>query len=331
MKQIYLFLALLTPGFLLAQKDTKNKEVEQIVITKKGTGNEKLNIVVDGDKVTVNGQPAGKGKNEDLTVTRRRIKDPENYNDWAPGLNGNMNRFHRQFNMMPEPNKAMLGVTTRKTEQGVEVMNVSDESAAEKAGLKAGDIIIELDHKSIETPDELSKAIKDKNPGDKVTISFLRNKKQQTAVADLTPWKAPSALTLRDGGNFNFDLPENFDIQEFRNRPGMQMPGNNLRLFNYNPAAQGQRIGLRVQDLETGSGVKVIEVEKGSDAYKAGLRDGDIITEVDGTNVNSTDDAVPVLRQNRMSGKSVKLKIDRNGKSQQVEVPFTKKIKTANL
>jgi serine protease Do len=331
MKQIYLFLALLTPGFLLAQQGTRNKEVEQIVITKKGSGNEKLNIVVDGDRVTVNGQPAGKGKDAAVTVIRRRIKDPENYSEWAPGINGNMNRMNRQFTMPPQPNKAMLGVTTRKTEQGVEIMNVSDKSAAEKAGLKEGDIITELDHRKIETPDELSKAIKDKNPGEKVTVTYLRDKKQQTAVADLTPWKAPSALTLRDGGNFNFNFPENFDIQEFRNRPGMQMPRNNLRLFNYNAPAQGQRMGLRVQDLETGSGVKVIEVEKGSDADKAGLRNGDIITEVDGTSVKTTDDAVSLLRFKRINGKSVKMKIDRNGKNQQIEVPFTKKVKTANL
>lgn len=76
MKSISLLAAFLFAGLLFVQAQEKNKEeAEQIIITKKGTGNEKLNIVIDGDKVTLNGEPVRSDKNSKVTITRRKIKD----------------------------------------------------------------------------------------------------------------------------------------------------------------------------------------------------------------------------------------------------------------
>ncbi|MCH5716505.1 hypothetical protein [Niabella hibiscisoli] len=45
------------PGILWAQQDNGNKkEVERIIITKKGNETGKMNIVVDGENITVNGK-----------------------------------------------------------------------------------------------------------------------------------------------------------------------------------------------------------------------------------------------------------------------------------
>ena len=54
----------------------------------------------------------------------------------------------------------MLGVTTEKADKGVEIQDITKESAAAKAGLKEGDIITKIDDKKIEDPDDLSEAIK---------------------------------------------------------------------------------------------------------------------------------------------------------------------------
>ena len=324
-------MALALPGILFAQKET-NKEVEQIIITKKGTGNEKLNIVVDGEKVTVNGDPLNKDKDANITITRRKIKDMDSFNDRVPGPGENVNVIHRQIALAPGPNKAMLGVSTQKNDLGAEVMNVSGESAAEKAGLKEGDIITEVDHTKIVAPDDLSKAIKEKNPGDKVTVVYLRNKKQYTTVAELTKWNAPDALAFGLGGGQAPMGPYNFDIQEFRNHlDGFENQRDNLRFYNFNMPSAGPKLGIKIQDLESGPGVKVLEVLVGSDAEKAGLKDGDIIKEVNGNVVQGADDMSALVRRNRAGKGSMNLKVDRNGKTQSVEVKFTRKIKTAEL
>jgi serine protease Do len=83
----------------------------------------------------------------------------------------------------------MLGVTTEKAEQGVTIQDITKESAAEKAGLKENDIITKIDDTKIEDPDGLSAAIKKHKPGEKVTVTYLRDKKEQKVTAELTKWK----------------------------------------------------------------------------------------------------------------------------------------------
>ena len=86
-------------------------------------------------------------------------------------------------------NHAMLGVTTEKAEKGVEIEDITNGSAAEKAGLKEGDVITKVDDKEINDPDELSEVIRSHEPGQKVTVTYLRDKKEQKVTAELGKWK----------------------------------------------------------------------------------------------------------------------------------------------
>ena len=113
-----------------------------------------------------------------------------------------------------DANHAMLGVTTEKADQGAEIKTVTKESAAEKIGLKEGDIITKIDDKKIENPDDLSAAIKAHKPGDKVTVTYLRDKKEQKATAELTKWKGVNVFgTTTPGLNFKMDMEE-FDLDK---------------------------------------------------------------------------------------------------------------------
>ena len=58
---------------------------------------------------------------------------------------------------------------------GVYIRDVSTFSPAEKAGLKAGDVITGIDNKTISTIDELTDIISSHSIGDTVTISYYRN------------------------------------------------------------------------------------------------------------------------------------------------------------
>lgn len=61
---------------------------------------------------------------------------------------------------------------------GLLVKDVTDFSAAQKAGMKIYDVITEFDGKSIKTVDDLSKAKEDKEIGDKVKVKVYRNDKE---------------------------------------------------------------------------------------------------------------------------------------------------------
>ena len=111
-------------------------------------------------------------------------------------------------------------------------------------------------------------------------------------------------------------------------------PGRNfeLKLDNQQEfASPNQRkLGLRIQDLEEGEGVKVIDIEKESAAERAGLQKGDILVSIGGVKVGNTDDAREELRPSpSKNGYTIKAK--RAGKEMIFEVKYPKKIKTLDL
>jgi putative serine protease PepD len=70
--------------------------------------------------------------------------------------------------------------------RGATVVSVESGSAAEKAGLVAGDLITSIDGKSIDGAAALGAAIRAHTPGTPVKITFIRSGSQRTVTADLT-------------------------------------------------------------------------------------------------------------------------------------------------
>jgi serine protease Do len=62
--------------------------------------------------------------------------------------------------------------------EGVLITEVSKDSPAEKAGLKAGDVVIGVDRKKVESSEDLQSAITSKKKGDEITVNVLRNKQK---------------------------------------------------------------------------------------------------------------------------------------------------------
>jgi serine protease Do len=72
-----------------------------------------------------------------------------------------------------------------KVKGGVLIASVTPESAASRAGLKAGDVITAVDGKDVKTPDDLAKAIRDLPDGREVSLSIVRSGTPMTIRAKL--------------------------------------------------------------------------------------------------------------------------------------------------
>lgn len=317
------------PGFAQEEKQKekeskdKKKDVEQIVVTRKGDSNEKVVIEINGDKITVNGKPIEDLKDGDVTVRRNKFKTYDAMMAY-PGFNGNFKLDHPQTDFMFDfdENTALLGVVTERVNEGAEINEVTKESAAAKAGLKTGDIITKINDTKIEDPDDLSKAVRKQKPGDKVTVTYLRDKKEQKVTTELGKWKGASAL-----GQF----PKLQDMQIFNeSRPRVQVTPGSPYGQNWQWHGSGPRLGLSVQDTDDGKGVKVLEVDEESNAAKAGVKEGDILTHINDKEVNGADEVAKLVKENK-DKTSLKLQLKRNGKTQNIEVKIPKKLKTAEL
>lgn len=315
-------LALLLTGSATAQTKDRSKKDETITIRKKTDSKEKITIVVDGDNITINGKPLEDMKDADIEVLRNKGIGP-----LMPGIRahiahmaamGGMKMFGDAFPFAG--NSAFLGVVSEKNEKGVTITSVEKESAAEKAGLKKEDIITKVGDTKIENSTDLYDAIGKYKPEDKATITYLRDGKEATTTATLSKNKSADIKEFNmDGSNFNFSMPR---------MPRMNsMPRINGMDFSY---SRKPRLGLEIQDLAEGKGVKVLDVDSDTPAAKAGMQKDDVILDIDGKAVASVDELKEKVK-NLKEGDTIKVTYQRSGKTQTTDIKFPKKLKTADL
>lgn len=292
----------------------KDEKTQEIVIREKGSSPKKMTIVIDGDNVTVNGKSVDEYKDDDVTIFKRdrplAMAGPRmrGFDDMRPPFDA------ENFNIaLANTNKAMLGVMTEKAENGVKVTEVTKESAAEKSGLKKEDVITKVDTTNITSPNELIEAISKYKPNDKVDITYRRDGKESKTTAKLDENK--KSFSYNFNRDFNFNSPE----------------GRFPQIENFNFNFNGKpRIGLQIQDIEEGKGVKVKNVDDDSPGAKAGIKEGDIITQVNGKDVSGVDDLRNATKDLK-EGDTVKFTYKRDGKNQAAEIKLPKRLKSADL
>jgi len=320
---------LIAPAAIYAQDEKQKdkdksdkKEVEQIIITKKGDNKEKINVEINGDKVTVNGKPIEDLKDGDISVKRNKWKGDDHTmvfsspnGNWSYNWNGDEDMFNENGNT------AMLGVVTESDDDGLRISDITEGSGADKAGLKEDDIITKVDDKKVEDPDDLTKTIRSHKPGDKITITYLRDKKEQKVTAELGKWKGADIHAFNmPNMDFNVMAPKIESVPKVKIAPGQY-----YGFYDNRP-----KLGLSVQDTEDGKGVKVIDVDDEGNGQKAGVKENDIITAINDKEVNSADEVARMVRESR-DKPSIMLKIKRAGKVQNIEVKMPRKLKTADL
>ncbi len=334
----YLFslsFAILLGGGLLAQKNEGKKE---IIIEKKQNGGkpEKTVIVIDGDKVTVNGEEVKdwKGKLDMLGNDNFNFQDfgkafgdnKFNFKNFSDSF-GQSNKAFRYFKDAARSNKAMLGVNVDKDEKGAKVTEVTAESGAANAGLQKDDIITSINGDKIADGDQLVKAIGKYKPEDVVDITALRSGKEKKFKATLG--KNASAFSGSQSWNMNEDaMPPLPPMAHMPNSDLFKFDDNGMHGFSIN--SDRPKFGFGIKDNENGDGAVVTNIKEEGAAAKAGLKETDIITEVAGTAIKTTDDLKRLLADNREKTE-ITLKVLRNGSAQTLTLKVPKKIKTAEL
>ncbi len=148
---------------------------------------------------------------------------------------------------------------------GAVIVEVTKESAAAKAGLKRGDLIIEVDGEPIEDANELKTIIGSKAPGEEVTIKYERNHKVYTTKVKLG--ERPSSV---EG-----EATETLKGLEVKN-----LDEHTRKMYNI------------PSDIE---GVLVEDVKEDSAAEKAGIKPGDVITGVEDMEIKKVEDLKKAL------------------------------------
>ena len=82
-------------------------------------------------------------------------------------------------------NQAFLGVQPRTVENGVMVEIVTAGGSAAAAGIRDGDVIVELAETPMRDITDLVNAIRKRTPGDRVRVRFIRNGRQESTIAEL--------------------------------------------------------------------------------------------------------------------------------------------------
>ena len=301
-------------------KDVKKKAPKEIIIKKLDDDGKRTVIVIDGGRVTVNGKPAdewGKGKVLIVPDGRNELFLDEGRADLAL-RKMETDRVMKDVRIkMLDVRDAMgssvrLGVYTKENEKGAEVVRVDDSSAAFKAGLKTGDIIVKVGESPITDPEALAKVVREHKPDEQVTLTYLRDGRQETAQVTLQKTKP---FIIKD---MEFS-PGQFNVDGFK---GM---GDNIRIMMRRP-----RLGAHIQDMEDSTGVKVLQVDPESPAATAGLQSGDVITAIDGQTVTGTDMALKALKDTEEKH-SYSVTVNRGGQTLTLQVKIPHELKSATL
>lgn len=277
-----------------------------------------LTITVDGDKIMLNG--------EKIDASDPRLKKMKRINVLG-GPNSKTIKGVLLNPLAPEApsapiNKAFLGVSTETFSEGALVVEVSPESPAAKAGLVEDDIITQVNKDLIKNQSDLYTAIGKYKEGEKVTIEYLRDGKKNKKEIVLAKNKMEARAEVFEfvPDNFNQDFNKNF-------RKGFALPNlPNLEEIYVN--TKKPKLGISIEDLEEGNGVKITAVNEASPASKAGLKIGDIITSIDKHEVKEVND---IKWQYFDAGQTLKFSIMRNKEVKMIEVKIPKKINSADL
>lgn len=108
------------------------------------------------------------------------------------------------------------------TEDGVLVTSVTSNSAAAKAGVKAGDVVVSINGTTVNSPSELSRRVHRLEDGDEFTLEVVRDKQKQTLNGKIEQ-RQPRLWTAETAANRRFRVQETDFLRSLvRDSPGLR-------------------------------------------------------------------------------------------------------------
>lgn len=156
-----------------------------------------------------------------------------------------------------------------KSMEGAFVESVQEGEPADKAGVKPGDTIVRVDNTAVKDTRDLIGYVSGKAPGSKVRLAIVRDSRETTLTATL----AERGAELARG-----EEKEDGETHSSRDKIGIRVTELNAQL------RQMYRVESEV------SGIVVLDVKEVSPAGEAGLREGEVITQVNGRPVSTSDE-----------------------------------------
>lgn len=178
---------------------------------------------------------------------------------------------------------------------GALISEVTPNGPADSAGLKNGDVVLQYDNKPVENSMQLKLRVAETTPGSNVPVEIDRNGESKT-VNVIVKERSGSSVAQNN-------TPKNSDE-------------GSLNGVTVNDLNQDLRTELKVPS--TVQGAVINEVDPSSPAYEAGLRVGDVITEINHRPIKSAQEAVDAT-SGKANGETL-VKIYRNGGSHYVAV-----------
>jgi serine protease Do len=213
--------------------------------------------------------------------------------------------------MMQEIDSQRAKALKLPEEAGVEVTRIEPESPAERAGLKAGDVILNYNGEHVEGMEQFSRLVRETPAGREVKLGIFRGGASQTVIVKVAARRV-AQFTMGPAA----PMPPLVPLE-------LRMPDVPRSFMTWRSSA----LGMECETLEgqlagyfgVKQGVLVRSVTKGSAAEHAGIRAGDVITRVDATQVATPADVSSAVRT-RARGKALPMTLTRDHKEMTLSV-----------
>lgn len=166
---------------------------------------------------------------------------------------------------------------------GILVQEVTEGSPADRAGVRNGDIILELDGEPVDEVAAFRSTIARRAPGSRATLTVWRGSTTLTIEVQLDTLDAKTPRAAAAGP-----------------------PKLGITLADLDPERR------RTLGISGEVGVEITSVQPGSPAARAGLRAGDVLEQVGSTSVHSAREAVELIGKADL-GKGLRLRYRRDG------------------
>lgn len=183
-------------------------------------------------------------------------------------------------------NQTMAKAMGLKEPMGALVGDVTPDSPADDAGVKAGDVITAIDGKTVPNTSELRNTVASTPPGTKVQLDVMRDNKEQEITVKLGELPSDTGAIV---GSKGVEQELGFSFSTLNS----SLAGK----YNINSSL---------------SGAVVTSIDQSGIAFDAGLREGDLIQSADRQRVNTADNLRKIL-SDKKKGDTILLRVVRDG------------------